>query len=1018
MAFPIPKQELTFLSEVVQKVPEKGKTNELEVRFGVFSDRGFQPDVGEATFKKLIQQLHVTKPFTALSPSVMLKVYTLTSDPDVYLLVTTQDGIKEYVSAPTVVHDNMSMHAKKKHHSMDNPDHNYRISLSSETDMPMDQAVLEVSPKYKKHFRYLKRYSFLTASGRFRMDMTLSKSSLKPAHTLAQSRVLQQTSKFEVEIEHIQARGDMKSVKDQDVQELYQLVVFVLRHMQEAYIPISQQQQKVVRAKYMAAFLPGAQSQSPERRHFLGVDSNSMSMVHLLPTDVNTHAPHVRASSPEDYVLTEKADGERHLLFISDDRQVFLLNNRMSVKLSGLRCSDIVKGPALIDGEYVNTDGFNTFLAFDFLFQDGEDLRQLPLHRTILEKDQPKGRLERLKALLLQDPFQQLHGDALQVKLKQFYGVDLLDPPGNISIPLLAKAQDLWEHRHDLFKYFIDGLIFTPRRAAYPKVEQAHSNFWKALLKWKPRELMSIDFLVRVQQNNGQDLLHYDIGHDQETGTDKYITYKVMHLYVGGKADERAPYQEMLFEVGNDTVEGSGVQTYIARRIVGDNGALLAKDPLSGDEEEFRDNMIVEFVYDLEAAAGFRWTPIRIRYDKTQAYKTGGLRAGGPNSMKTAASIWNGIHEMGGLASDASIFSLAEDPLQQKLLVTEYFKSKSEEKSYYSISETRDERRHRKTFDLVEFHNKIVKQLLYLGPAALIKKEKDLADVPRLLDLGCGKGGDYPRYKSAHIRKVYGIDKDKTGLDELQFKRHLQATQHHPGGFPKSVVTIQADMSRLLSSGAAVLNQQDKKTVKDYFQENGQFSFPLISCQFAMHYSMDKELSMRTFMINIFENLEMGGVFIATALDGRKVFDKLKKTDSLTFNDPDGHQFALIRKMYKARTFKAFGLAVDVTFESISQAARTEYLVDWDRFTDIMDKDFDIKVVSDDLAKEMDLPTGCANFDSIYNSSANHLKMSTELQEWSFLNKFVVMRKEGTGNAAAIKSWMAKIRAAETKQLV
>ena len=54
------------------------------------------------------------------------------------------------------------------------------------------------------------------------------------------------------------------------------------------------------------------------------------------------------------------------------------------------------------------------------------------------------------------------------------------------------------------------------------------------------------------------------------------------------------------------------------------------------------DNTIVEFRYDFAAEEGWRWKPLRVRYDKTAKLRTGKPSYG--NAYHVANSNWHSIH--------------------------------------------------------------------------------------------------------------------------------------------------------------------------------------------------------------------------------------------------------------------------------------------------------------------------------------------------------------------------------------
>ena len=92
----------------------------------------------------------------------------------------------------------------------------------------------------------------------------------------------------------------------------------------------------------------------------------------------------------------------------------------------------------------------------------------------------------------------------------------------------------MWESREDKI-YNSDGLIFIPIKEHYPM----KSGAWFSLFKWKPPELNTIDFLVKViKDKKGKEEIN-SLLEDKKlldgTYESKLIQYKTLQLYVGGK---------------------------------------------------------------------------------------------------------------------------------------------------------------------------------------------------------------------------------------------------------------------------------------------------------------------------------------------------------------------------------------------------------------------------------------------------------------------------------------------------
>ena len=170
---------------------------------------------------------------------------------------------------------------------------------------------------------------------------------------------------------------------------------------------------------------------------------------------------------------------------------------------------------------------------------------------------------------------------------------------------------------------------------------------------------------------------------------------------------------------------------------------------------------------------------------------------------------------------------------------------------------------------------------------------------------------------------------------------------------------------------------------------------------------------MRTFMMNVYENLALGGYFIGTVLDGASVFSALESAGqpSVEFSI-QGKPFAWLTKKYAEDNLLAFGQAVDVWVTSISDAAYTEYLVNFEAFATTMAQDYDVTVLSKEEAVHLGLPDGSGTFSDLYDvQNGEHAAVLSDPERaYSFLNRYFVMKRVGTGNAKVINKWLKLIR--------
>ena len=139
--------------------------------------------------------------------------------------------------------------------------------------------------------------------------------------------------------------------------------------------------------------------------------------------------------------------------------------------------------------------GINCFVAYDMLFQSGEDISK-HLHGKV--KDTRLMHLKNFISNLEESSFVEKGDETLHIKLKPYQfssGKDIFE-----------KARMIWSNR-GASEYHVDGMIFIPYNTSYP----IRGGTWDRLFKWKPETLNSIDFLVKLVMNDkGEAKVLYD----------------------------------------------------------------------------------------------------------------------------------------------------------------------------------------------------------------------------------------------------------------------------------------------------------------------------------------------------------------------------------------------------------------------------------------------------------------------------------------------------------------------------
>lgn len=145
------------------------------------------------------------------------------------------------------------------------------------------------------------------------------------------------------------------------------------------------------------------------------------------------------------YIVMDKSDGQRCLLYFTPDKVEEYTEAGCRVLNIAVNC-----GTKLVDCELVN----DVYLLFDLLIDGGEVARGNFLERRATLESQLRGKLPK------------------NMRLKPF---------------LLATPENIREVFYKKYDHEIDGLIFNEIDASYK-----FAKIWK----WKPAELITIDFLI------------------------------------------------------------------------------------------------------------------------------------------------------------------------------------------------------------------------------------------------------------------------------------------------------------------------------------------------------------------------------------------------------------------------------------------------------------------------------------------------------------------------------------------
>ena len=931
--------------------------------------------------------------------------------------------------------------------SADFNDFNFRVTYKNEEKVSMGskmgKELLANWDKSKKQFRYINRVSFIHKDLPFQVDFSIVRSSTKDnkgqliqTYNIMESNVFNNPETYEIEIEVLNIPAKQKYKRAEElVTDIQKVSKFVLCGLQKTNFPISYPEQKWVIANYMTVVheedvKKRGQEYIPKDRaypnDFIGPSSKTLQIKNIAPVNPDMVVPNITA--PYSYCVTDKADGDRHLMFVSENGKIFLINMQMDVIFTGATSDEKRCFNSIIDGELILHDKhgvfINTFAAFDIYFAASTDIRSRPFievpyknpkifekscrlpvlkeFMTILEPVSVMAifaadRTNALSKLIGAYKTKTINKSPMNFVTKNFYPSiqksfqekgELIEPE---KYNIFESCNFILQRVADnLYDYTTDGLIFTPTLLGVGgntilEAGPLKKIRWDYSFKWKPPKYNTIDFLVTTKKGpDGQDITTpiFENGLNVKQST-QFNQYKTLILQVGFD-EKRHGYINPCQDILDDkyTAEASkeeNEETYKRKQFypsdpfdanAGLCNIMLEADAgenpqmFTEDREVINDETIVEFRYDLLREGLWKWVPLRIRYDKTTEFRNGKISC---NDYDTANDNWYSIHNPITERMIATGQDIPEEILSDEI----YYNRVTSEKQ---------------TMGLRDFHNLFVKKIL-------------IRNVSRngntLIDFACGQGGDLPKWIASNLSFVFGIDISKNNIENrisgacaryLTFRKDFQNMPHALFVVGNSALNIRSGMAMLTDKGNSItqavfgLNALDKNlgpAVKRQYAK-GDPGFDISSCQFAIHYMFENKHTFYNFIRNVAECTKEGGYFVGTCYDGKSVFNKLKMKDQgdgdVIYHN-ERKVWSLI-KDYDAVSFEdnitSLGYKISVYQESINQTI-SEYLVNFEFLVETM-SNYGFRLLPRDDAKKIGLPEGSGLFIEMYNKMMDEIR--------------------------------------------
>lgn len=850
---------------------------------------------------------------------------------DIFRVVTNQQdqayrfelnnlsAIQHYCKTAVLL--NPSVHTKKNVMRHVIKEYNTKLALNIETQIPDAdrEKVIESLSTSKKTYRYMNRVRLSSKKYPFVFDCSIVKTSSEL------NAVFEMDPSYEIECEFV----DKQTTKV----HIQQAITFVTRGYQRSFYPISVSETRSVLDAYQSV---------TSSRDFIGPGSVTLQQ---------NNVEHIF----KDYVITEKADGERKLLFVTNQK-IYFITSAMKVEYTGFS----VKGynGTLLDGEHVvkdkNKNKMNAYLAFDLYFKSTDkkstDFRPFPF----LAFRGADGKTVDTRYVHLNSIMKHLNETRVGEN-----SADLVMTSKKF-VPCRPEAcKEIIDSKE--YPYHVDGIIFTPMTYGVgmsPTQDHVINRrfTWDLSFKWKPPEENTIDFYVMVDEAS-----HY------QTSSSGPEEYKIVRLFSGFNKNDVNPYgrqylnhQYCIFnrfdvlappeKTQNIPFKPGAIPHYC--KIPTLDGMIRTQ---YGEPIESKMILECKYVPEMDGPEESKWVPLRVRWDK--------MVRRNPNALTTALNNWYTI-----------IHPISIDMLY------------STPRAVYYEHVKKDVMK-----GLRQFHNHVKYSLLNL-----------IKDGDIVMDFAVGKGGDLPKWKKASF--VLGVDIFENNLiDKTDGAGQRYLSMIKQGETKTRCLFLHGTSSKDIKNGEAMFSDYENavvqsilgvhpknpslgKGVLDHYGK-GRLGFNLTSIQFAIHYMFESIETLTTFIKNVVDCTAMNGYFVGTCYDGALVFDKLKKIKELEIKH-EGELLCSIEKKYPQldvmKNKSCLGYKIGVYQSTIGSQKIDEYLVFFDYFIPLMEEyGFMYK---EDLS---------SSFKSIYESdpSARSSRMNAGEQEVSFLNRTFVFEK-------------------------
>lgn len=667
-----------------------------------------------------------------------------------------------------------------------------------------------------------------------------------------------------------------------------------------------------------------------------------------------------------DYIITEKIDGLRTVLYAERDKDIInikLINTLGECQLYKIKNlqGDENPFPLLVDGELYTKKETKTSLL-DLINKIGDIIKSG-------NSSAPPDLTDSGKGTLVFAGFDTLVFGGKSVVSKGFserhsYLVDLLPKmrvENKTEFRVEFRVKDFYKYSGETsanlirkeYDYNTDGLIVNQEYGGYYNYKP---------MKWKPKELTTIDFLCRIISENTV----------EKTITLRLYTGISRKLFEnnGMKHDEN--YNALFGTTYTDSNKfpvafiPRGQPANVSTTTLRYTKKVQGKYILTGGQT-IADDTVVEFAKGTMDSDINRWIMMKPRPDKTKLYKE---KKQFGNNFMTAISNWLLILRPISVSQITlgEINSAKEKPKQLDSFKKSLLKLEPDQKApqkYYDVEYGDAPKKSGPGQALKYFHG-------YIKGGLYMKYAKCAQDV---LELGGGRANDLNRWLRAGIKGIVLIDISKDAIDQGVKKTNAMLANWRPVKGCKSPEKL-----KLVPIVGDIFESKIIKLLKPVlFNRKMKHLFDTVFSNFSFHYFFNDEKSCMQLLREIYNILKTDGHLVITAFDGRLVLDYLIKN-----NVAKGESIAIgdefkITRYFEENELKRFGQKIGVYVASIG-VEHEEYLLNFDVLNTLLLR-LDFKLVES------------VTFGDAYDKY-NGAKLNQYEKTFSFFNKLVVYKKE------------------------